>query len=59
MWINTITNTAQNDRPTSVTVNGVDFTGDLLTDALLNAIGWVEQPDLDYSQGDYIPGPSE
>jgi hypothetical protein len=56
MWINTLTNIAQNDRPSSVNVNGVEFTGDLLTDALLNAIGWVEQPELDLSQGEYVAG---
>ena len=56
MWLNTLTNMAQNDRPTSVKVNGTDFTGDLLTDALLNAIGWVEQPELDLSQGEYVAG---
>lgn len=54
MWLNTITNTAQNDKPTSVLVNGVEFSGALLTDALLAAIGWVEQPDVDYSQGEYV-----
>lgn len=56
MWYNTLTNTAQTDRPASITVNGVEFTGDLLTDALLNAIGWVEQPDLDYSHGEFVAG---
>lgn len=56
MWLNTITNTAQNDRPVSVIINDIEFTGDMLTDALLAAIGWVEQPDVDYSQGEYVAG---
>ena len=54
MWLNTNTNTAQNDRPTELVVNGVTYKGADLTDSLLTSNGWVEQPDVDYSQGEYV-----